>query len=269
MNRSAMIGLVGAFVLFKWGLFGEVKPSFFMDLHALVVVLVGTLTASFFAAPPGRFISLLAGGVKMIFQGKQHDPEFIRSIVKNVVEAAKQSRTERAGLTRVKCVHPFIKEGLNLVADGILGEFEIVEVMHKRKEFYQRKYLTDAKTLQMMAKFPPAFGLLGAVTGMIGMMSHLQGESDRIGQSMAVALVATFWGICTANVVLLPLSDYYRTLAEADAFIRQVIIDGVLMVKRRDALPLIEEKMNSYLDPSMRLRSAGGKSDTTSSMRAS
>ena len=132
------------------------------------------------------------------------------------------------------------------------------EGLYKRMEYYQRQYLSDAKTLPGLSKFPPAFGLLGAVTGMIGMMGNLGGGSDVIGRSMAVALVATFWGICLANVVLLPLSDYYKGLAEQDAFVRQIIIDGVLMVKRKEALPLIEEKMNSYLPPNKRLATTYG-----------
>jgi chemotaxis protein MotA len=60
----------------------------------------------------------------------------------------------------------------------------------------------------------------------------------------------------TANVLLLPLSDYYRTLAENDGFIRRMIIDGIMMLKRKEPLPLIEEKMNSYLPPKKRLASS-------------
>jgi chemotaxis protein MotA len=264
MNFSFLIGLGCAGVLFIFGLFGETKASFFMDKHAMIVVLLGTVTAGLFSAPVSAFWRIVKGFLRMMLMGKPSDAAYVLKIVKNVAEAARAAKTDRNALANFKSVHPFLREGLDLVADGILSEPEVREVLYKRMEYYQRFYLQDARMLQGLAKFPPAFGLLGAVTGMIGMMGHLAEGAEIIGKSMAIALVATFWGICTANVLLLPLSDYYKSLAESDAFVRQIIIDGVLMVKRKEALPLIEEKLNSYLPPNMRIAttySAGAGGD--------
>jgi chemotaxis protein MotA len=258
MNFSFLIGVGCAVILFMFGLFGETRPSFFLDPHAMIVVVLGTITAGLFSSPVSHFIGLLKGFFRMMVFGKRSDAAFVLKVVENVAEAARASKTDRNALANFQCVHPFLREGLSMIADGILSEPEMREVLYKRMEYYQRQYLSDAKTLQGLSKFPPAFGLLGAVTGMIGMMGNLGGGSDVIGRSMAVALVATFWGICLANVVLLPLSDYYKGLAEQDAFVRQIIIDGVLMVKRKEALPLIEEKMNSYLPPNKRLATTYG-----------
>jgi len=268
MNISFLIGVGCAVILFMFGLFGETRPTFFLDPHAMIVVVLGTITAGLFSTPVGHFFGILKGFFKMMVFGKRSDSAFVLRVVENVAEAARSSKGDRNSLQNFQCVHPFLKEGLSMIADGILSEPEMREVLYKRMDFYQRQYLSDAKTLQNLSKFPPAFGLLGAVTGMIGMMGNLAGGSDVIGRSMAVALVATFWGICLANVVLLPLSDYYRGLAEQDAFVRQIIIDGVLMVKRKEALPLIEEKMNSYLPPNKRLATTYGNAGASAKKAA-
>lgn len=258
MNISFLMGLGCAAVLFAFGLFGETKPSFFLDTHAMIVVLLGTVTAGLFSAPARHLFSVFRGFFQMVLFGKNDSSNYVLKVVQNVADAARASKTDRNALANFQCVHPFLKEGLAMISDGILSEPEMREVLNKRMEFYQRHYLNDARLLQNLSKFPPAFGLLGAVTGMIGMMGNLGGGADLIGRSMAIALVATFWGICLANVVLLPLSDYYKGLAESDAFVRQIIIDGVLMVKRKEALPLIEEKMNSYLPPNKRIATTYG-----------
>lgn len=264
MNISFFISIGLGFVLFEFGLFGETKSGFFLNTHAMVVVVLGTLTAAFVSVPIGKLVRIIHGSFRMMVFGKNSDPDYVKKLIQSVLEVSNGSKTDRNLLMSVKAPHPFLTEGLQLIGDGLLSEEELREVMSRRAQTFSRVYLEDSKILESLSKFPPAFGLLGAVTGMIGMMGQLGGGTETIGKSMATALVATFWGIAMANLVLLPLSDYYKYLAEADLYIRKIIIEAVVLIKRKESLPIIEEKLNSYLPPKKRISGAVGASGISS-----
>ena len=115
-------------------------------------------------------------------------------------------------------------------------------------EYFRKSYQSDAKTLNALAKFPPAFGLLGASTGMITMMTNLgKGGAETIGPAMAIALVATFWGIAVANLILLPLADFAAKAAQDDTHVREMIYEGLLLLKKKESQAYILQVVNGYL----------------------
>src|SRR5690606_24892973 len=116
--------------------------------------------------------------------------------------------------------HRFAREAFNLSKQEYLSEAQLKSLLLKRNEYFKLQYKDDARVLTALGKFPPAFGLLGATTGMIVMMTNLGTDQSKIGSAMAVALVATFWGIAVANLVILPMADYAFKNAEEDQRVR-------------------------------------------------
>lgn len=148
--------------------------------------------------------------------------------------------------------HPFSREAFELAKKPYLDEEELKTLLLKRNEYFKRNYQSDAKALNALGKFPPAFGLLGATTGMIAMMTQLGGSPDRIGPAMAIALIATFWGIALANLVILPLADYASKVAQEDQVTRQMIAEAMLLIRKSYDPHLVAERLCTYLPPYMR-----------------
>ena len=105
-----------------------------------------------------------------------------------------------------------------------------------------------------LAKFPPAFGLLGAVVGMIALMQSLGGADaiKGVGPAMAVALVATMYGIAFANFILIPLGENLAKHNRTDKTVRSMVIDGIKLIRLKKHPLLVEENIKSYLLPSER-----------------
>ncbi|MBO9666357.1 MAG: MotA/TolQ/ExbB proton channel family protein, partial [Bdellovibrio sp.] len=103
--------------------------------------------------------------------------------------------------------------------------------------------------------FPPAFGLLGATLGMISLLQTLgePGAQDRIGPAMATALVATFYGLLTANLVLIPIAEKLSSVSQADMTLREIIKEGVLLVHEKKHPIFIREYLRSFLPPAQRI----------------
>jgi chemotaxis protein MotA len=89
---------------------------------------------------------------------------------------------------------------------------------------------------------------------MITMMSSLAGDAQKtVGPSMAIALVATFWGISISNFILLPLSDYALKLAAADVRTRRLILEGAVQIRMKTPPLVLIELINGHLSVDERL----------------
>lgn len=245
MNFSVVIGVLLAGAVVYFGAIASLAdPIIFLDSHALILVLGGTLAAALIAFPIRKIVGL----VKILFTKVLLNKTVkAKDVCEELLSAAQTARSNPTALSSRKAPHPFMEEGYQLIAEGVLGEKDLKEVLTQRSLFFKKDYSEDAKIWLALSKFPPAFGLLGACSGMIAMMASLESQKDNIGSAMAIALVATFWGIGFANLVLLPLADYYQKLTTDDYRMRVIIVEGLMMLKRQESPLVVAEKMNSHL----------------------
>lgn len=227
------------------------NPWLFLDKHALLLVCGGTVAAAFISLPLsklGDLLSLIIYGV--IFKKKKSDLLHAQELM----EATKLHNLGQSLVSiRETAGHAFLREALYLLKLTYLNEEDLRAVLLKRSDYFKRIYSSDAKALNSLAKFPPAFGLLGASTGMISMMIQLSsGGQSQIGSSMAIALVATFWGIGVSNFILLPLADYASKTVQEDQSTRHMIIDGVVMMRQQVEPRIMAERLAAYLPPHQR-----------------
>jgi len=245
MNFSVILGLVIAVGVIYGGAIKSVSdPKIFLDAHAIMLVIGGTLASALIAFPMRKIAGLLKILVTKVLLNRSVKTE---DVVKEFIEAAQVAKTNPTALGTRKGPHPFMTEGYQLIAEGVLTEHELKEVLTQRSLFFKKDYAADAKVWLALSKFPPAFGLLGASSGMIAMMANLESQKNNVGAAMAVALVATFWGIAFANLILLPLADYYQKLTADDFSTRCVIVEGLMMLKRKESPLVVVEKLNSHL----------------------
>ena len=132
----------------------------------------------------------------------------------------------------------------------------IDEILYKRSLTHSKRYEEEAGVFKVVGKFPPAFGLMGTTLGMIGLLQSI-GNADafkKLGPSMAVALVATFYGIALANLIFVPLGEHLSQLNREDEVLRQIVMDGVRQLRLKEHPVVVEEHLKSYLLPKERDR---------------
>jgi chemotaxis protein MotA len=245
INRTAVTGFgVAAAVVWFGVLHHAARPAMFLDPHAIILVLGGTAAAALIAFPVKQLFSILDMlFLATLFPKKKN----YLDVATDIMKVADGAYAGKGILANVES-HGFLREALKLASNSRMSPAELERVLRKRASFYKRRYQMDYKVLNALAKFPPAFGLLGASTGMIEMMSNLgKGGTESIGSAMAVALVATFWGIALANLVFLPLADHANKIAADDQGIRDLIIEGTLCIARRDSFDVLFESLISFL----------------------
>jgi chemotaxis protein MotA len=253
MNLSVPLGMIIAAGSIAYAALSEIKNlQVFLSVHAAAIVMGGTLAAALICFPIGQ----LLGFVKVIFGTITGSRRALKvGTINEIVQISISMNEGQALPTLLDGVkNPFLKESLELMSSGGLDDDELDEVLEKRIELQNEQYKRDGVTLKTVGKFPPAFGLIGTTMGMIALLQGLGSPDafDRLGPSMSIALVATFYGLVLANTLLIPLGENLAQASEDDLAVRRLIVDGVRLIKEQKHPLLVEEYLKSYLPPQER-----------------
>jgi len=253
VNYSAIIGLVLAIVVAVLSA-ATSTPNWkiFLDAHAFLIVVGGTASVALLSFSGSKLIAL----TKIFFRRVLGQNDEVNVAIVEIVSLAKGYRDNdkhlKESIPKIK-TH-FLKEALQLMIDGGVEPQDLDLILKKRASTIHMRHEEDAEIFKALSKFPPAFGLLGAVIGMIAMMQNMGGAEafSKVGPALAVALVATLYGIALANFIFLPLGENLTKANRMDVMIRQMVIDGIKMIRVKKHPLVVEETIRSYLLPSER-----------------
>ncbi len=254
MNKSSASGLILALLVFLTiALTSTKNPLVFLDWHAGLIVIGGTAAAAMLSFSAKNIVLLCKVFASKVLKSTQKQ---YSDVIIEMVDLATNYRNDDTYLSKAvsNIKTPFLKEAIELTIDGGLSEKEIDLILTKRASTHFKRYGEDASMFTTLAKFPPAFGLLGAVVGMVGLMESLGGADaiKNVGPKMAVALVATLYGIALSNFIFIPIGENLSKFNRQDKITRQMIIDGMRMIRAKKHPLLVEENIKSYLLPSER-----------------
>ena len=140
---------------------------------------------------------------------------------------------------------PFIEKGLRLVIDGI-EPYKLRETLEIAIGAYETEQRLAVKIWESAGGYAPTVGILGAVLGLIHVMENLS-DPARLGSGIAVAFVATIYGVGFANLVFLPIGGKLKMLVNRQVMKREMLADAFGCIATGDNPRLIEERMATYL----------------------
>ncbi len=231
--KATWTGLILCAVVIYFGLVHSMSnPAVLLNSHALILVLGGTLAITFLTYPLDRIIGVIDYIVYgFLFRIKKTEKNVALELIQYI-----DCYYNNFPLVTKKDSHPFMIEAFHVLQKNDISLQELQTTLMDRRNSVKRRYVEDAKILGNIAKYPPHLGLLGAASGMIEMMSGLgKSGTDMIGASMAIALTATLWGVGLNNFVFLPLSDNSMKVAEDEIYLRDIIIECCLLIKKNES----------------------------------
>ncbi|MEP7117489.1 MAG: MotA/TolQ/ExbB proton channel family protein [Acidobacteriota bacterium] len=211
---------------------------------AALVVFGGTTAAVIFSFP----MALLARTWRALRAAFGTAPESDVALLSRMGEYASRAR-QRGALSLEHVVgqgdDPFLVRAISLVVDGVPA----ADVRHTLKSFSQAREESDAEcalVLEAAGGYAPTLGILGAVLGLIQAMEHLTVPSS-VGPGIAVAFVATVYGVGSANLIFLPLATRLRSLGRTAALSREVVIEGAVAIQQGIHPKLVDGHLQSLL----------------------
>ena len=140
---------------------------------------------------------------------------------------------------------PFMRKALNLAVDGTDLE-ELRSIMELEIDLHEAYSEEAAKVFDAGGGYAPTIGIIGAVLGLIQVMKNLNNISE-VGHGIAVAFVATIYGVALANVFLLPAGSKIRGRAALERRLRELVLTGVIAILEGSNPKMIRNKLEAYL----------------------
>ena len=139
---------------------------------------------------------------------------------------------------------PFIQKGLQLLVDGVEPE-RLREVLEVEIDSWEAHLKQGAKIWEAAGGYAPTIGILGAVLGLIHVMENLS-DPGKLGAGIAVAFVATIYGVGSANLVFLPVSKKLLGVIATLVSMREMLVDGLVGIANGDNPRIIESRLKGY-----------------------
>lgn len=139
----------------------------------------------------------------------------------------------------------FAKKGLQLLVDGAEPD-RLREVMEVEIGTYEEQLRLGAKFWEAAGGYSPTIGIIGAVMGLIHVMENLS-DPSKLGAGIAVAFVATIYGVGLANLVYLPMANKIKLHADRLIVAREMLVDGLVGIANGDNPRIIESRLRGYI----------------------
>ena len=215
-----------------------------LNAVALLIVLGGTLGAVMLQTPMNTFLRALKMTV-WIFKPPQQSAKRLLEKILDWNQIARREGLLRLEAMAMEETDIFTQKGLQLIADG--AEPEIIrEILETDLDIMENNDLQAAKVYEAMGGYSPTIGIIGAVLGLIHVMGNLADPSS-LGSGIAVAFVATIYGVGLANLLFLPIGNKLKTLVQRRTQLQMMLIDGLISVADGDNPRNIESRLQAYL----------------------
>ncbi len=246
MDILSIIGVILAFVAIIGGNYLEGGHlGALLNGPAAVIVLGGTLGAAFIQTPLPIFKRSLVIARWIFVPPPQRLQEGIVRIIEWSTTARKEGLLGLESLADLE-PDPFVRKGLHLLVDGNEPEAlrSILEVDLITQE---SRDLMAAKVYESMGGYSPTIGIIGAVMGLIHVMGNLA-DPSALGSGIAVAFVATIYGVALANLFLLPMANKLKSVVMQQSRYREMLLEGLLSIAEGENPRAIEMKLEGFLE---------------------
>lgn len=214
------------------------------QLTAALIVFGGTLGATLLSFPLKDIIE--AGkSLKDVFFVRETPPEPIINRIINFAYIARKNGMIALENELITIEDSFLRKSLRLAIDG-MNPRVLRETMEQENLTYEQNKKRIAKVFETAGGFAPTIGIIGAVLGLIHVMENLS-DPSRLGAGIAVAFVATIYGVGSANLILLPISKRLLNKINSDLLLREMMLEGVIAIQLGINPHYIEEKLRVFI----------------------
>lgn len=245
MEITTIIGLIlGLVAVFGGAILEGISITDILQPTAFIIVAGGTLGAVLLQCT----VKDLLNSVKEIPTTVLGAPEKPAEVRQFMVDMALKARKEgilalQGDIAAIE--DPFLKKGMMLMTDGTDPHL-LKELMETELGIYEEEVGAAAKVFEGVGGYTPTVGIIGAVLGLIHVMQNLD-DPAKLGGGIAVAFVATVYGVGLANLVFLPLANKVKAIRKITFMTREMMIEGILAIQAGESPTFIGEKLKIFV----------------------
>ena len=228
------IAVLGGQILEGGSIMALVQPT------AFIIVMGGSIGATMLSMPKEELKTAL-GTLSMIFGGVKEDP---KGTIKLIVDLATQARKEgilalQADIEAIE--DKFMRKGMELMTDGTDPSL-LRDLLETELGIFEEEMGGGAKVWETTGGYTPTVGIIGAVLGLIHVMENLN-DPSKLGSGIAVAFVATVYGVAFANLIFIPMGSNVKFKTKHIAHMRTMMIEGIMAIQAGESPSFITQKL--------------------------
>lgn len=255
MDNFLIMGIIAGFSAIVAGMtLKGASISVLLNPEAAIIIIVGTIAAVMNSFPKKEFLKI-PSLLSVLFKEKTGD-----NSIEAIEKIVRMSRiTRKKGLLSLEVEEivrnisdEFMKKGLEMVVDGLDSEY-VREVLEIEIDGMEERHRLGASILTTAGSSSPTLGVLGAVIGLISALGNLA-DTQKLGESIASAFVATLYGIFFGYVIFHPFATRLKRKSSEEISTLNIILEGILCIQSGENPKHIENKLVCMLDPKDRLK---------------
>jgi chemotaxis protein MotA len=249
VDIATIIGILLGFMVIITAIVAGGGWQMFIHIPSMAITIGGMLCATLIHFSLPQFLGIFSIVKKTIIAKIPSQTELIQKMVNyatiNRRDGALALEQEIPNLDNI-----FFIKGLQMLVDGRDSE-QIRDFMSIEIQYLQERHSTGKKILEFMGAAAPAFGMIGTLIGLVQMLRNLS-SPDAIGAGMAVALLTTFYGALSANLIFIPLAGKLGIYSKAETTVIEMIVEGICAIAQGDNPTIVREKLQAFISQGRR-----------------
>ncbi|NDF11513.1 MAG: flagellar motor protein MotA [Proteobacteria bacterium] len=252
MAFSNFIGIVlGFLVIFLTITMHSANGSAFLSTEGAMLVMGGTFAYALMSFP-GRLVLQAMKAIVHMVTKPVHGPETLKDDIQRFVSWGyfihSKGMKEFERKVAEKLMDPELRYGADLLVSGYNAE-DVRRLMETAAETAFERNTRPTAVLQNMAGSAPAFGMVGTLVGMVVMLANFESDMSKVGSGMAIAMIATFYGLVMARLVFMPAANNLNIKQEQVRFRNYLLAEGFALLAEKRTASFVQDALDSYMDP--------------------
>lgn len=249
MDITIIISLIFSFACIILGFTLEGGALGALLQHTAAIIVLGGTIGAVGISTPGKILKRFPKVLSTAF--KKRESNTIENI-KFFKEIA--TKTRKDGLLSIESdvndisIDPFIRKGLQMIVDGVNPDI-IKSSLETRLEQISERHHQGIAIFEAAGGYAPTMGIIGTVMGLVQVLGSLD-DPDELGPKIAVAFIATLYGIATANLIWLPIANKLKALNDEEIIEKEMCIEALLLIQEGVSPTAIMGKLEGYLTES-------------------
>jgi chemotaxis protein MotA len=245
MNKLGLVGFVAIISSLVFAqLYHDAPLSNLFDLSAFLIVFGGTVGAILIQSSPSQLKHALAQLWSLLYK-PSYSLEGQIKLLKAWSILSRQEGLLRLEKENADGLDSFTQMGLAMIVDGCEATV-LQEILQQEIELEMELHERSAQVYESMGGYSPTIGIIGAVLGLIQAMAFLD-QPDLLGQGIAVAFIATIYGVAFANFIFLPIASKIRLNYQHQALYQEMSMVGFVAIAHGENSLLLQRRLHGYL----------------------
>ena len=238
------VGILLLAVLMEGG-----NPMAFLNIPSLLIVFGGTAGATI-ASTKASMMGTAVKTAKLALTGRVIDHAEASQRMVKLAEKARKEGLLALENDIAELDDEYAKKGLQLVVDGADSDL-VRSILQSEIDGMAERHTHNAHFWSTAGGFAPTLGILGTVMALVHVLEHLDAPGA-LGKSISGAFIATLYGVGSANLLFLPISNKLKEISASEIDYRTMLLEGILSIQAGDNPRLLAEKLETFIAPEER-----------------